>query len=115
MLKAILIVLTTLLPAVAGAQTVRLSDDYAIAALRAVVHAQTFGIALENSAKAWEFINEADVQATTEAEQQSFERVKTVLVGPWGVNHSGTQVQACYAALKTALKKRDGTTPEVCK
>jgi FlaG/FlaF family flagellin (archaellin) len=115
MLKTILLVLAVLLPTVAVAEPMRVSDDYALAALRAVVHARTFGTATEISAKEWEFINEADVQATTEAELQSLERLKTVIFGPWSVNHSGAQVQACYAALKIALKKRDGATPEACK
>jgi FlaG/FlaF family flagellin (archaellin) len=115
MLKALLIVLAALIPSLAAGQSVRVSDDYAIAALRAVIHAQTFGTLSENSAKEWEFIDEADVQATTEAEQQSLEHIKKVLLGGWSVNHSGTQLQACYAALKTALKKRDGATPESCK
>jgi hypothetical protein len=115
MLKTILIVLAVSLPTVAAAQTMRVSDDYALAALRAVVHAQTFGPASETSAKQWEFIDEADVYAITEAELQSLERIKMAIFGSWSVNHSGAQVQACYAALKTALKKRDGTTPEACK
>lgn len=115
MLKAIWITLAVLLPILAAAQSVRVSDDYAIAALRANIHAQTFGTTSENSAKELELINEADAQATTEVEQQSFEHVKNVLVGGWVVNHSGAQVQACYAALKTALKKRVAATPEVCK
>ena len=115
MLKATWITLAVFLPILAPAQTVRVSDDYAIAALRAVIHAQTFGTVSENSAREWEFINEADVQATTEAEQQSLENVKNVLVGGWSLNHSGAQVQKCYAVLKAALKKRDGATPEVCK
>jgi FlaG/FlaF family flagellin (archaellin) len=115
MLKTILIVLAVLLPTVAVAERQHLSDDYAMAALRAVVHAQTFGTASEISPKQWEFIDEADVQAITEAELQSLERIKTVISGPWNVNHSAAQVQACYGALKTALKKRDGATPEACK
>ena len=115
MLKTILVILVALLPTMALAESARVSDDYAIAALRAVIRAQTFGTASEFSAKQWEFIVEADVYATTEAELQSLERIKTVIFGSWSVNHSGAQVQACYTALKTALKKRDGTTPEACK
>ncbi len=115
MLKATLIVLAALLPTLVAAQPMRVGDDYALAALRAVVHAQTFGTASEISVKQWEFIDEADVQAITEAELQSLDRIKTVISGPWNVNHSAAQVQACYGALKTALKKRDGATPEVCK
>ena len=115
MLKAIGITFVALLPMLAVAESVRVSDDYAIAALRAVIHAQTFGTSSENSVKQLEFIDEADAQATTEYEQQSFEHIKDVLTGRWSVNHSGTQVQTCYAALKAALKKRDGATPESCK
>ena len=114
-MRTILILLAALLPSLAVGQSTRVSDDYAIAALRAVVHAQTFGPLEADSLKELEFLNEADVQATTEVEQRSFETIARVLVGGWRVNHSGMQVQTCYAALKTALKRRDGTTPESCK
>jgi len=113
--RTILILLAALLPTLAAAQNTRVSDDYAIAALRAVVHAQKFGPLEADSPKELEFLDEADVQATTDAEQRSFETIEKVLVGGWRVNHSGMQVQACYAALKTALKRRDGATPESCK
>ena len=64
----------------ASEQSARLSDDYAIAALRAVVHAQTFGILTENSAKERELFNEADVQANTEAELKSLEQIERILL-----------------------------------
>ena len=118
MVRTNLMVLAVLFSMAAGAQageTARVSDDYALAALRAVIHAQTFGITTDNSPKEWEFVNEADVQANTEAEQKSLEQIERVIFNGWAMNHSGSQVQACYAALKTALKKRDGTTPEACK
>jgi len=113
--RTILILLAALLPTLAAAQNTRVSDDYAIAALRAVVHAQKFGPLEADSPKELEFLDEADVQATTDVEQRSFETIERVLVGGWRVNHSGMQVQACYAALKAALKRRDGATPESCK
>jgi len=113
--RTILILLAALLPTLAAAQSTRVSDDYAIAALRAVVHAQTFGPLEADSPKLLEFLNEADVQATTDVEERSLETIERVLVGGWRVNHSGMQVQTCYAALKTALKRRDGATPEPCK
>jgi len=115
MLRTILIALAVLFSMGTGEQNARVGDDYAIAALRAVIHAQTFGITSDNSPREWEFVNEADVQANTEAEQKSLEQIERVLFSGWTVNHSGSQVQACYAALKTTLKKREGTTPEVCK
>ncbi len=116
-MKTLLIFLSlALFPTLSFAQTARVSDDYAVAALRAVVYAQTFNTGSEFSAvKAWELINEADVQARTEAEERSLTVLQTVLVGNWKANHSITQVQNCYAGLKTALKKRDGAVPESCK
>lgn len=114
-MKRILIFLAAVLAVQANAQTARLRDDYAIAALRAVVHAQTFGTASEfDLAKEWELIDEADVQATTDTELASLDTIKNVLVGGWKTNHSASQVQSCYAALKTALRRRDGTTPKAC-
>jgi hypothetical protein len=111
------LLLAALLPRLAFAwRGDHLSDEYAIAALRAVVHAQTFGAGSDaESAKELELVNEADVQATSEMEQQSFETIKNVVLGGWRSAHSEAQVQACYAALKAALKKRDGVTPAKCK
>jgi hypothetical protein len=81
-----------------------------------VVHAQTSGAGSDaESAKESELVNEADVQATTEMEQHSFEALKNVLIGGWRSAHSGAQAQSCYAALKVALKKREGVIPEMCK
>ena len=88
----------------------RIGDDYARAALRAVIYTTQSGITVERISF---LLNEADVEASTPAEEASLKEINRIL-GNW-VRRPSTDYSACYLALKSNLKARNGATPEVCK
>jgi hypothetical protein len=88
----------------------RIGDDYARAALRAIIYTNQSGItALRISV----LVDEADVEASTPAEEASLKELNRIL-GIW-ISRPSYDHQACYVALKTNLKARNGATPEVCR
>jgi hypothetical protein len=88
----------------------RIGDDYAKAALRAVIYAGGGGITPERASF---LIDEADVEASTPAEEASLKEVNRIL-GVW-IRRPTQDNQVCYQALKINLKARNGATPEACK
>ena len=108
----IAIALTAVLSASAWSQnnSSRIGDDYARAALRAIIYTNQSGIAAERNSF---LINDADVEASTTAEEASLKEINRIL-GNW-VSHSSYDHQPCYQALKANLKARNGATPEACK
>jgi len=88
----------------------RIGDDYARAALRAIIYTTQSGISAERISI---LLDEADVEASTPAEEASLREVNRIL-GNW-LSHPSVDHQNCYQALKANLKARNGATPEVCK
>jgi hypothetical protein len=88
----------------------RIGDDYARAALRAVLYAKLGGQDVERMSF---LLMEADVEASTPAEEASLKEVNR-LVGVWFKSPISDN-QACYVALKANLKARTSVTPEACK
>jgi hypothetical protein len=88
----------------------RIGDDYAKAALRAIIYANESGVSAERLSF---LVDEADVEASTPAEEASLKEINRLL-GNW-VNRPIKDYQACYQALKSNLKARNGATPEACK
>ena len=88
----------------------RIGDDYARAALRALIYTTQSGV---TSPRISALINEADVEASTPAEEASLRELNRI-IGLW-ITHPGNDRQSCYLALKANLKARNGTTPEACK
>ena len=89
----------------------RIGDDYAKAALRAVIYTNESGITAERLSF---LVDEADVEATTPAEEASFKELNRI-VGIWVRRPINENNQACYQALKANLKARNGATPEACR
>jgi hypothetical protein len=58
-------------------------------------------------------LDEADVEASTPAEEAALKELNRIL-GNW-FRAPGMDHQACFQALKTNLKARNGATPEACK
>ncbi len=58
-------------------------------------------------------VAEADVEASTPAEEASLKEVSRIL-RLW-LSSPIADHQACYLALKANLKARNGATPEACK
>jgi hypothetical protein len=58
-------------------------------------------------------LDEADVEASTPAEEASFKELNRIL-GIW-IRRPIQDNQACYQALKANLKARNGATPEACR
>jgi hypothetical protein len=88
----------------------RIGDDYAKAALRAIIYANESGVTAERISF---LVDEADVEASTPAEEASLKEINRLL-GNW-VNRPIRDYQACYQTLKSNLKARNGATPEACK
>ena len=88
----------------------RIGDDYARAALRAIIYTTQSGISAERISI---LVDEADVEASTPAEEASLKEINRILA-IW-ISHPIADHQACYVALKMNLKARNGTTPEACK
>ncbi|MGD0469263.1 MAG: hypothetical protein ABSA54_12875 [Terriglobales bacterium] len=87
----------------------RISDDYAKAALRAVIYTNESGTADRMSF----FVDEADVEASTPAEEANLKELSRIL-RIW-IGRPSYDNQACYQALKINLKARNGAIPEACK
>jgi len=88
----------------------RIGDDYARAALRAIIYTTQSGITAERISI---LVDEADVEASTPAEEASLREINRIL-GIW-ISRPIADHQACYLALKMNLKARNGATPEACK
>jgi len=88
----------------------RIGDDYAKAALRALIVGNQGGV---DAAYLSSLLVEADVEASTPAEEMSLKDVNRIL-GQW-FRSPAMDHQACYVALKANLKARNGSTPEACK
>jgi hypothetical protein len=88
----------------------RIGDDYARAALRAVIYTSQSGITVQRISA---LLNEADVEASTPAEEASLKELNRIL-GEW-IKRPSVDRQNCYLALKANLKARDGETPEACR
>jgi hypothetical protein len=88
----------------------RIGDNYARAALRALIYTKQGGIDVGQISM---FLNEADVEASTPAEEASLKELNHIL-SMW-ISHPSVDNQACYLALKSNLKARHGSTPEACK
>ena len=88
----------------------RIGDDYAKAALRAVIYTNESGITPERVSF---FVNEADVEASTPAEEANLKELNRIL-RVW-ISRPIQDNQTCYHALKINLKARNGATPEACK
>lgn len=88
----------------------RIGDDYARAALRAVIYTAQSGITAQRISI---LLDEADVEASTPAEEASLKEINRIL-GDW-IGRPSADRQACYLALKSYLTARNGATPEACK
>ena len=88
----------------------RIGDDYARAALRAVIYSKQVGMDVQRISI---LLMEADVEASTPAEEASLKEVNRIL-GVW-FKFPSVDNQTCYLALKSNLKARNGATPEACK
>ena len=88
----------------------RIGDDYARAALRAVIYTKEGAVDAQFLSS---LLVEADVAASTAAEEASLKEIKRI-VGVW-FNSAITDHQVCYLALKANLKARSSVTPEACK
>jgi hypothetical protein len=98
-------------PALSQSKDTRIGDDYAKAALRAVIYTNESGVTAERLSF---LVDEADVEATTPAEEASFKELNRI-VGIWVRRPINDNNQACYQALKANLKARNGATPEACR
>lgn len=105
---ALIVLLTS--PVLSQSNYSRIGDDYARAALRAVIYTSQSGITAQRISI---FVDEADVEASTPAEEASLKELNRIL-GVW-ISRPSYDRQACYLALKTNLKARNGATPEACK
>ncbi|MGA2979261.1 MAG: hypothetical protein ABSD76_06690 [Terriglobales bacterium] len=88
----------------------RIGDDYAKAALRAVIYTNESGISPERLSF---LLDEADVEASTAAEEANLKELNRIL-GVW-MARPRQDNQVCYQALKINLKARNGAIPEACK
>lgn len=88
----------------------KIGDDYARAVLRAIIYTNESGITPQRISI---LLDEADVEASTPAEEASLKEVNRIL-GVW-INRPLYDRQPCYQALKANLKARNGATPEVCR
>jgi len=105
---ALIVLLTA--PALSQSKDTRIGDDYAKAALRAVIYTNESGITSERASF---LLDEADVEASTPAEEASLKEINRIL-DLW-IRRPTQDNQVCYQALKINLKARNGATPEVCK
>ncbi len=88
----------------------RIGDDYAKAALRAVIYTNESGIGPERISL---LVDEADVEASTPAEEANLKELNRIL-HIW-IARPTQDNQSCYQALKINLKARNGSIPEVCR
>ena len=88
----------------------RIGDDYARAALRAIIYTAQSGITVQRISI---LLDEADVEASTPAEEASLKELNRIL-GDW-IRRPSVDRQACFLALKANLKARNGATPEACR
>jgi hypothetical protein len=88
----------------------RIGDDYAKAALRAVIYTNESGITPERLSF---LVDEVDVEASTPAEEASLKELNRIL-GVW-IRRPVQDNQSCYQALKINLKARNGAILEVCR
>lgn len=89
----------------------KIGDNYARAALRAVIYAGDGSISAEQISIA---VDEADVEANTPAEEGSLHEINRI-VRVWMGRPIGSEDRVCYQALKASLKARNGATPEACR
>jgi len=87
-----------------------IGDDYAKAALRAVIYTNESGITAERISF---LVDEADVKASTPAEEANLRELNRIL-GVW-ISRPISDHHVCYQALKSNLKARNGAIPEACK
>ena len=97
-------------PALSQTRSSRIGDDYARAALRAIIYTTQSGITVQRISA---LLNEADVEASTPAEEASLKELNRIL-GEW-IGYPNVDRQNCFLALKVNLKARNGDTPEACK
>jgi hypothetical protein len=109
-IAAAFVVLVLLSSVASQTHDTRLGDDYARAALRAVIYTNQNGISAERISI---LLDEADVEANTPAEEASLKELNRILA-VW-INRPLYDRQPCYLALKANLKARNGATPEACK
>jgi hypothetical protein len=89
----------------------RLGDNYARAARRAMIYAGDGNVGVEQMAMA---IDEADVEASTPAEEASLREISRI-VRVWKGKVISSEDRACYLVLKANLNARSGATPEQCR
>lgn len=94
--------------AVAESKDIRIGDDYAKAALRAVIYTNESGITAERVSF---LVDEADVEASTPAEEANLKELNRIL-GVW-LTRPINDHHFCYQALKS--NARNGAIPEVCR
>lgn len=105
---ALIVLLTS--PVLSQSNYSRIGDDYARAALRAIIYRNQSGVTAQRISI---LVDEADVEASTPAEEASLKELNRIL-GIW-MSRPSVDHQACYQALKMNLKARNGATPEACK
>jgi hypothetical protein len=105
---AVIVLLST--SALSQSNNSRIGDDYARAALRAVIYTYQSGMTAQRISI---LLDEADVEASTPAEEASLKELNRIL-GIW-FSRPSMDHQACFQALKMNLKARNGATPEACK
>ena len=105
---ALIVLLTS--PVLSQSNYSRIGDDYARAALRAIIYTNQSGITAQRISI---LVDEADVEASTPAEEASLKEINRIL-GIW-ITRPSYDHQVCYQALKMNLKARNGATPEACK
>lgn len=104
---ALIVILTA--SALSQSKDNRIGDCYAKAALRAVIFTNEGATAERVSF----LLDEADVEASTPAEEASLKELNRIL-RLW-ISRAANDNQVCYQALKINLKARNGALPEVCK
>ena len=87
----------------------KIGDCYAKAALRAVIFTNDGA----TSDRVSFLLDEADVEASTPAEEASLKELNRILK-LW-ISRPSYDNQVCYQALKINLKARNSATPEACK
>ncbi len=105
---ALVVIITS--SALAQSNSSSIGDDYARAALRAVIYTAQSGISAERISI---LLDEADVEASTPAEEASLKEINRIL-RIW-ISRPISDHQNCYLALKINLKARNGSIPEACK
>jgi hypothetical protein len=107
---ALIVLLTLTASALAQSKDSGIGDDYAKAALRAVIYTNESGISMERVSF---LLDEADVEASTAAEEANLKELNRILF-VW-ITRPRQDNQVCYQTLKMNLKARNGAIPEACK